>query len=554
MVLWYSTFNDELRAYESMMVPVKRAILSDEWSHIAVVVEYPRCRFYHNGELVRDAYMPFTGVPNRANVAKQIGAKMSMDLDEFRLYRRALTVAEVAAHAKGEDAPGGPSVELAVEPHWYEGTVALRLTCKGVDLSRHTATMTLLSGDYTEIVPAREASLSEPFPGSGRYEASVTYPLSGLAGRSLDGVARVKTPAGKTIRTVYRHASLKKPEWVDTKEGRSDKVLLPWTPVEAERKPDGTVELRVWGRRHVFSGSPFPREVETQGVNVLAAPIALTGRVGKQTIAWKGGALSLQGVSETRACLEQSHSGGPLSLRVTAEIEYDGYMLFDCLVRAQRTLSLDELTLVIPLRTRGATLGYGDRVLPEDRKIPIAEWFSGAVRGDLAFRFSGNVWLGDEERGLCWQAETDEDWHYRDPQKAIEIHPRGEITTFRAHFVDTPSKLTAGEELRYRFALVATPIKPIVRDSWDLRLMRSEPYGADLDLPDRKTNGKPTLQYCSEAGIRRLFINVNDVWPYPMPVHKKLSLALHRLMDEAHAYGIKLHDYAYRPRAATRRC
>ena len=36
-----------------------------------------------------------------------------------------------------------------------------------------------------------------------------------------------------------------------------------------------------------------------------------------------------------------------------------------------------------------------------------------------------------------------------------------------------------------------------------------------------------------------------------MPVHKEFSLALHRLMDEAHAYGIKLHDYVIHQRYPT---
>jgi len=353
------------------------------------------------------------------------------------------------------------------------------------------------------------------------------------------------------IRTVYRHASLKKPEWVDPREGYADAVLPPWTPVAAEEKPDGAVEVRVWGRRYQFSGSPFPSEIETQGANLLAAPITLTGRTDGQAIAWEGSSLSLREVSKTEASLEQSFDSGPLSLCAKARIEYDGYMVFDCELKAGRDVSLDELTLTIPLRTQYATLGYGDRVFPEDSKIPIAAWYSRAVRGDLAFRFSGNIWLGDEERGLCWQSESDEDWRCTDPQKAIEILPRGDTTTFQAHFVDTPTKLAGDKTLRYRFALIATPIKPILRDSWGLRLMRSEPYGADLDLPDRKTSGKPTLQYCAEVGIRRLFINVNDVWPDPMPVHPKFSRALHRLMDEAHAHGIKLHDYVIHQRYPT---
>ncbi len=532
---------------DKMLFPVDNRILSDKWSHIAVVVEYPRCRFYHNGKLVRDAYMPVPGITKLLNRPKHIGgvegAFCPIDLDEFRLYRRALTAAEVAAHAKGEEVPPGRADELAVEAHSYEEAVALRLSCKGTDYSGHTAEMTLLQGDSTEAVVPQRAALTEAFEGSGRYVATVKFPLLGLENKSLDGVARILAPDGQLVRTVYRHAFLGKPEWVDTKEGYSDEVMPPWTPVEAEAKPDGTVEVRVWGRRHVFGPTPFLRQIETRGTEILTSPITLKGRVNGRAIAWRDGRIRLKETSKTAASLEQICESDRVILRVDTNVEYDGYMIFDCEIQARRDLSLEELTLEIPLRTRHATLCYGTNVYPPDPQVYMNRWHSGAVPGDLAFRFGPNVWLGDEERGLCWQVESDEDWHYADKQKAIEILPRGETTTFKAHLVDVPTRLAAGEALHYKFALLATPVKPLLRDSWDLRIVRSEPYGADLDIPDRKTNGKPTLQYLAEAGVRHMFINVTDMWPYPMPVHEKFSRALHRLINETHAHGLKLYPY-----------
>jgi len=109
LTLSYSRLNTELSTHESMVAPVARRILGERWSHITVVVEYPRIRFYHNGELVRDAYMPIPGVQKRFRIAKRIGGWdgrcAPIDLDEFRLYRRALTAAEVRAHARGEQLP-----------------------------------------------------------------------------------------------------------------------------------------------------------------------------------------------------------------------------------------------------------------------------------------------------------------------------------------------------------------------------------------------------------------------------------------------------------------
>jgi len=546
LTLWYRSGG--MHGLETAVAPVDRHILSEEWSHIAVVVEYPRCRFYHNGELVRDAYLPVPAIAKLQNTPKHIGGKegafCTMDLDEFRLYRRALTAEEVAAHARGEEAPPGQSHELAVEPYWYEDRVALRLSCKGVDYSGHSAEMTILDGRYQQLVAPRRVPLKEAFEGCGRYVAEASFPLSELAGKSVDGVARILSPDGKQVRTVFHHASLKKPEWVFTREGYYDGVLPPWTPVEAKKKPDGTVEVRVWGRRYVFGETPFLREVETKEAKILAAPISLKARADGRAIAWTGGRPTLKESGPKAAVVEQVFDDDRATLRVSAKVEYDGYAIFDCEVKARQDLGLEELTLDIPLRTRYATLCYGDRVLPPNPKIPIAEWYGGAVGNeDHAWRFSGNIWLGDEERGLCWQAESDEYWCNSDRQRAIEILPRGEVTTFRAHLVDVPTRLAKGQALHYKFALAATPFKPLLRDSWDLRIARSEPYGGDLAKPDRQTDGKPALQHHAEAGVRHLFINVNDIWPYPMPVHKKFSNALHRLVNETHAHGLRLYPY-----------
>ena len=116
-------------------------------------------------------------------------------------------------------------------------------------------------------------STKEAFEGSSRFVGTVRFPLSRLEGKSLDGVARILTPDGKLVNRVYRHASLKKPDWVHTREGYSDEVMAPWTPVEAQTKPDGAVEVRVWGRRHTFGATLFPRQIETRGKEILTSPI-----------------------------------------------------------------------------------------------------------------------------------------------------------------------------------------------------------------------------------------------------------------------------------------
>jgi len=557
LVFAYYGFNTELRSNETMVVPVERRLMSDEWSHVAVVVEYPRLRFYHNGELLRDAYMPIPGIQKRHKQPNRIGAWgdrcAPIDVDEFRLYRRALSAAEIAAHARGEEVPPARAEELFVEPHWYENRVVLRLSCKGADYKRHTVEMTLLDGNYKPVVTAKRAALNEAYKGCGRYVATVRFPLKGLEGKSLDGVARIFSPNGVLVKTVYRHVFLKKPAWVHTREGYSDDVMPPWTPLEATAKANGAVEIDVWGRRHLFNGAIFPRQIETRGEEILASPITLTGRANGKAIAWTNGAVKLKKASKTAASLEHLSKSATATLRTRMDIEYDGYMIFDCEVKALQDITLDALALEIPLRARYATLCFGSNVYPEKRKpvrIPMSVLHMGAVKKDLAFRFSPNIWLGNEDLGITWQAESDEDWRCADEQKAIEVLRRGEITSFQANWINVPTKLSKGQTLHYKFALQATPIKPLLRDAWDLRIVRCEPYGRSLSAPDATIRGKPAIQYYRETGMRNLFTTECDMWPYPMPIHDRYSRLLHRLNDRLHAAGIEHHNYQIHERFA----
>jgi len=555
LTLYYSRFNTELGTHESADAPVPRSTLSDKWAHVAVVAEYPRIRVYKNGELVRDIYMPVPGTRKRYRIAKRIGGWDNrcapIDLDEFRLYRRALTAEEVAAHARGEEVPPAQAHELAVEPYWYEDALVLRLSCKGVDYANHTAEMGLLDGNHKPVVTPQKAALSEAYEGCGRYVATVRFPLAGLEGKSLEAMTRILGPNGTPVKTVYRKALLKKPEWVHTKEGYSDDVVPPWTPVETAQMPDGRLEVRVWGRRYVFGVTPFPQQIETRGARILASPISLKGQADGKPVAWKDSRPELTASSRTAASLRRVSQSGPLTLRVNTKIEYDGYAIFDCEIKARRDLSLENLVLAIPLRTEHAKLCQGIHVYPPDPKIPMKEHYADAVRGDLSFRFSPSVWLGDDERGLCWQTESDQYWHVAGEQKAIQILPRGKTTIFRANLVDVPTRLAAGDTLRYTFALLATPAKPLLRDAWDLRIVRCEPYGRSLSVPDATIRGKPAIQFYREKGIRHLFTTECDLWPYPLPVHERYSRLLHRLNDALHAAGIRHLNYQIHERFAT---
>jgi len=551
LAIWYRNFEDG----QATWLPVDPEFINQTWSHIAVVIEYPRCRFYKNGQLYHDAYMPLPGVRVHTNDEKyhqHIGGGPDgatygapIDLTEFRLYRRALSAEEVAAHAAGEELVPSPSVELAVEPNWYKDQLTLRMTVKGGKYKNKPARFWVRESEGGSIASSLEAEFSEVLPGGGRYVATTTVALSSLKkNASYEVTARIEDTELQAARAL----KLEKPAWVHSQAGISDEVLVPWTPVTTAQGLGKTVDVGVWGRNYHFDTSPFVGQIKVHDAPILSSSVTLNGQVDGKPIKWKGGRARLIEAGNAVASLDQKLSGGSVDLHVKSHVEYDGFITIECELKATRDTSLDELTFEIPLRSEFAQFCGGDYVLPKKPNVSMSAMYRGAVQEDLSFQFGPSVWLGTEAGGLCWQSESDEDWHYADKRKAIEILPRGETTYFRAHFVDVPTKLAEGETLHYKFALQATPIKPLYRDAWSMRIARSEPFGADLDLPNRTIQGEPAMRYLADRGVRYLFCNVNDDYPWPIPRHEKFSASLQKLNEAAHDAGLKTYFYMIQTR------
>ncbi len=547
MMFMMAQYNSLLLRYnsadsDSAVIPVTRSILSDKWSQITVVIEYPRCRFYSNGKLIHDAYMPMPGIQEAIKRPKQLGGGKNngvpFDLSEFKFYRRALSAGEVAADYQRNANPTQTPPELVVEPNWYNDILTVRFVGKGERYKARRVSIALRSAKGTELLPAQSLVLSDVSKNaSQRYAASATFPLKSLNGQKFKAVAQIED--SKTI--VERDVAAIKPAWIRNQDGISSKVLASWTPVRASRS-DGTIKVGVWGRDYTFDHSAVMKQVRTKGTDFLSSAVTLNGRVDGREIGWKQTRVELNDATARAADITGQGRDGGLSYRINSTTEYDGYTIFDCEVKAEQAVNLEQLKVDIPIKSANATLAYSDRGLPKQGVIHISETYAGEVKQDLSFLFS-QVWIGNRDVGLYWQSESDEHWYNADKQKAIQILPRGGTTFLRANFVDTPTQLQAGQTLRYKFALQATPIKPMLRDAWDLRIMRSGPYGNDLHYPEWKTEGKPTLQTLADYGVRRLFINVNETWPWPMPERKQFTEPLHKLIKSVHGHGLKAHPY-----------
>ena len=300
-------------------------------------------------------------------------------------------------------------------------------------------------------------------------------------------------------------------------------VISPWTPVEAEATGE-EVRIEVWGRTYLFEGSPFPTSIITAGEEVLSSPIRLTGKADGEPIAWRATGSTLLRYNEGDVVVSGWGENGSLILNVTSRVEFDGMMRVDLVVTNQRAASpiLEELHLEIPLKRERSKLFHywpGRWGSAEN---------SGAVPQDgLKLPFKPFFWLGWEDGGLSWFAESDKGWKVSEQNCTLEIIPQGDETILRLHLLDSPINAFP---LTITFGLQATPVKPIPKDFHEWRICHGAYYGMVED---------GTLDRIAEMGVRTLVFHeswtpVQNYWITDR--EEKLK----RLASECHRRGIKL--------------
>jgi len=154
--------------------------------------------------------------------------------------------------------------------------------------------------------------------------------------------------------------------------------------------------------------------------------------------------------------------------------------------------------------------------------------------------FCSVLWLGDEERGLEWFAESDRNWFSDEPDRVVEIRREGDGVLVRLKLVATPVELSpqgATRFLSYVFGLQATPVKPVDKDAWDYRTFHISQgtFGTEtrLDLPDAE------LDRLAAAGVRTIAFHEHwtDIESY---TETACGAQLRRLARGCHERGMKL--------------
>ena len=259
----------------------------------------------------------------------------------------------------------------------------------------------------------------------------------------------VKNEAGEIVAEASRSCEpVNVPEWLGTDAGADyidKKIPAPW------RQPtvDGqTVELL--DKSLQFNGNALPVQVtfaKDQSPLFATAPFISYVHDGQSfTFIGTQADVRLDGI---QACVAgKQSSDGSLRLEARSHVDYDGFMDCKFVISSEKLERISRLQVIFPLAE-----GVAKYILPD-----LTCQSAGALTGAGFRGHSGIVWVGNEEKGLCFSYD-ESPFRGNDLRHHIEIRQSQDGDQLVLNLVDAADQLKDGNAL-FRFFLLPTPSKP----------------------------------------------------------------------------------------------
>ncbi len=338
----------------------------------------------------------------------------------------------------------------------------------------------------------------------GDYEIEATMEMR-------DGTRR----GPETIDFVKKDEAAEFPEWWNTKLGSTERVIYPFTPITVA---DGT--LSPWGRDYCLNTLGLPEKIVSQGKPVTAGNARIVATVdGREIVIPLDGAPELTEVKDWRVRFRGKAEGAGLALQAEGWLEQDGLVQVSLTYGPQgEPVTVDALRLEFPLSgVEGETLlcigpggNYSARttmLLPKAGSSTLTPGPSPKGRGEgeqkgrlwttldtglngaqmTVGSFYPSVWVGNEQRGLLWYADSDRGWVPDNDVPAHELWRQGEDLVLRNNIIGKPFTLDAPRTLVFTY--MASPFRPNLKNR---RAMIYSENGT-FDGPNKKqkdANGK----------------------------------------------------------------
>lgn len=279
------------------------------------------------------------------------------------------------------------------------------------------------------------------------------------------------------------------------------KIPQPFIPLRAETNGlEHTVH--VIGRDYTIGADGMITSIKSEGVELLAAPMRVVSVEDGEPSDWdmnypeNESESFIQRRSDEEIVICGAKQSDRFIIDTCYKIDYDGCIDIDFkLMTRGKTVAqvfgiaetkptlfkLDKLWLEIPLRADAMTLftSYPNSAmwLADGTERPYTDMsMSGKIpEQTAAMPFKALLWLGNEERGLGWFAESDRNWQPVSNTDAMELVRDGDTLILRVRLLDShpvswsadpKTGLYAYTPITFNFGLHATPVKPFPKQPY----------------------------------------------------------------------------------------
>lgn len=263
-------------------------------------------------------------------------------------------------------------------------------------------------------------------------------------------------------------------KWWQTKWGNIEKVIDPWTPVQAEGNA-----VAMWGRRMTIGAAGLPAQIMSQDRALLASPMRLEANLSDgSTAAAAGAQISVESAAAHRVVSSVTSQLSELNITSRITTEFDGMYRVEMTLNPKQPVRLSSLKMVVPLDPSHVDLyhaaGRGIRYGFDYGRIPEGNgrlWDCRQVGSNpmVIGSFTPYAYVGGPDAGLAWFADSDEGWVPNNDVPAFELR-RDRSDSLDLVFNLISSDFTIDAPRTIVFAFQATPVKPIHKgwrmDSW----------------------------------------------------------------------------------------
>lgn len=302
-------------------------------------------------------------------------------------------------------------------------------------------------------------------------------------------------------------------------------IPAPYTPVQAT-----ATEFRCLGRVTKLGPMLLPTQMISARRQLLSSPVRIVTGLAMEGLAGSGKLTGNDGDSATWEWKGRSKSFDTTA-KMTADC--DGLCWYEVRLEPRQPVKLSSIRLEIP------------RKEPTARYLHSAAFQWGAQITTGLREYGGNwkqifmpyVWLGDEDRGLAWCAESDQGWRLSEPTNALQIKTQGEEVILSANLLDHEE--TIDSPITLRFGLQATPVKPV---SFAWRAKARIYHGVTYQSDEPDANGKVLLDTLKDAGVKTVIFH--DMWPeYYGQITPANREEFRKLIEECHKRGLNFLVY-----------